>query len=177
MRSFNRIYITGGGDRKPYSKAWWRHPVDRSIELSSDELLGHNTVVLEKPVLKEAGQNCPVASCGEPTPRTIDQIQSVEVDYVYSDKSPAEWKEGHPTIPIVFFSAPFQSLRPTAKRASGAIPSSHTTGTTLTSGPFSSCICIVVPFAVGHGCAADWQDSNGECATPYPHGGHCRPTR
>ena len=42
--------------RRSYPKGWWRQPVDRSIELSSDELLGTGTVMLEKPVFEENGQ-------------------------------------------------------------------------------------------------------------------------
>ena len=41
---------------KPYSKGWWRRPVERSLELSSDELLGDGTVALEKSVFEENGQ-------------------------------------------------------------------------------------------------------------------------
>jgi len=42
--------------REFYPKAWWRRPIDRSIDLTSAELLGDRTVIFERPVFEESGK-------------------------------------------------------------------------------------------------------------------------
>ena len=39
--------------REFFPKAWWRQPIDRSVDLASAELLGDGTVVVEKTVVEE----------------------------------------------------------------------------------------------------------------------------
>ena len=42
--------------REYFPKAWWRRPINRTIDLSSAELLGGEPAIVEKPVLEEAGK-------------------------------------------------------------------------------------------------------------------------
>jgi hypothetical protein len=39
-----------------YPKAWWRRPVVRSLQISASQLLGESTVIFEQPVLEENGK-------------------------------------------------------------------------------------------------------------------------
>ena len=57
--------------REFYPKAWWRQPIDRSIALSSAELCGDRTRILEKPVFRRERKVGSGPSCGEPTVCTI----------------------------------------------------------------------------------------------------------
>ena len=40
-----------------YPKAWWRRPIERSIDLSAKDLLGHGTARIEKPILEDSGKS------------------------------------------------------------------------------------------------------------------------
>src|SRR5262249_14812729 len=42
--------------KESFPKAWWRRPIDQTVEISSAELLGHATKVFEKPVVQENGR-------------------------------------------------------------------------------------------------------------------------
>ena len=42
--------------REYFPKAWWRRLIDRPVDLTSAELLGDGTVILEKPVFEENGK-------------------------------------------------------------------------------------------------------------------------
>ena len=53
LQSKSRSGVDG---RKSIPKGWWRRPIDCSVELLSEELLGTDTVTIEKPVYKENGQ-------------------------------------------------------------------------------------------------------------------------
>lgn len=157
---------TNREDGKPYPKGWWRQPVDRSIELSPNELLRDGTVTFEKSIFEEDGQvalalhvvSRPHEQSGRPSPIgrrliTFTLINRRQSGHRASDNSDCFFQCGFTVSEIngqaCFWSYPEQ-LHDRSNPDEQSLQLLHLHRRT---------------FAVGHGCAADWHDSDSECTT------------
>ena len=154
---------TGRRGGKSYPKGWWRRPVDRSLELSSDELLGDGTVRLEKPVFKEDG-------------RIVLALHVVSRPHEQSSKSRSRLitftlinrrQSGNrtPDNSDCFFQCSFSITATDGRACFRSYPEQPHDRNNPDERSLQLLHLHRRTFAVGHGCAADWQHSDSESTT------------
>ena len=154
----------GKEGRKLYPKGWWRRPIDHSIDIFSGDLLGDGTVILEKPVHEEDG------------------LQTLALHVV---SRPHENSEGSSRSRLITFT--LVNRRQSANRAPENSDCFFQCGFSISGADGQACF-LAYPerphdpgdldelslqllhlhrhtFAVGHGCAADWDELDGERTT------------
>ena len=150
--------------RKPYPKAWWRSSVDRLIEFSAKELLGDGTTRLEKPVFEDDGQTALAlhvvsrpheqsTESGRARLITFTLVNRRQSDSRASDNKHCFFQSGFKITAVdeqeCFLSYPEQPYdRSNPDELSLQLLHLHRR-----------------TFAVGHGCAADWSDTDTERTT------------
>ena len=149
---------------KMYTKGWWRHPIERTLELPSNELLGDGNVTLKKTVFEEGG-------------KTALELHVVSRPHEQSDKSGR--------LRLITFT--LINRRQSESKTPGNSDCFFQCGFKITAADEQACFCSYPEqphdrnnsderslqllhlhrrtFAVGHGCAADWQDPDGERTT------------
>ena len=155
---------TNKNDRKPYPKGWWRYPVDRSLELFSNELLKDGTVTLEKPVFEKDG-------------KTVLSLYVVSRFYEQSAKSERSRlitftlinrrQSGNrtPDNSDCFFQCGFSVTADDGQACFRSYPEQPHDQDSPDERSLQLLHLHRRTFAVGHGCAADWQDSDDERTT------------
>ena len=155
---------TGKDSRKPYPKGWWRRPVDRSIELSPDELLGDRTVTLEKPVFEEDGQ---IVLALHVVSRLHEQSakssQSRLITFTLINRRQSGSRT--PGNSDCFFQCAFSITATGGQACFRSYPEQPHDRNNPDERSLQLLHLHRRTFAVGHGCAADWQDSDGERTT------------
>ena len=159
--SWNRRTDEDGN--KSYTKGWWRRPVDCVIELSCDELLGGGSKIFEKPVLEEDGK--PVLSLhvvSRPYPQS-DNDRSRLITFTLINRR--EGADIAPNNSDCFFQCGFSISAVDGQPCFLGYPEQpHNQDD-----PYQQSLDLLYfhkrTFAVGHGCAADWDDGSVERAT------------
>lgn len=161
LQSKSRSGVDG---RKSIPKGWWRRPIDCSVELLSEELLGTDTVTIEKPVYKENGQ---VALALHVVSRLhVDSVVSpltrlITFTLVNRRKSDSRTPDNSSS----FFQCGF-----TVKHPDGhACFLSYPEGTSDTEDSEELTLQLLYhhrrTYAVGHGCAPEWTEGGDGRAT------------
>lgn len=150
--------------RKPYPKGWWRRPVDRSVELSSNELLGNKTVMIEKPIFEEDGQKAlSLHVVSRPYTQSANSRRLRLITFTLINRRQSGNKA--PDNSDCFFQCGFTVTEPNRQACFWSYPEQPHDR----SNPEEKSLQLLHlhrrTFAVGHGCAADWCDSDGECTT------------
>ena len=150
--------------RKPYPKGWWRRPVDRLIELSADELLGNSTVTLEKPVFEDDGQTAlALHVVSRPHEQSAKSGRSRLITFTLVNRRQSENRT--PDNRDCFFQCGFEITAAKGQACFQSYPEQlHDR-----SNPDERSLQLLHlhrrTFAVGHGCAGGWHDSDGERTT------------
>ena len=151
-------------DRKTYPKAWWRRPIDRSMELSANELLKDGTVTFEKPVFEENGQ---VALTLHVVSRqhaySAGSHRSRLVTFTLVNRRESENRT--PDNSHCFFQCGFSVREPDGQACFLSYPERP-----RESGDSEELSLQLLyqhrrTFAVGHGCAPEWSETTAGCAT------------
>ena len=148
---------------KSYTKGWWRRPVDCVIELSCDELLGVGPKFFEKPVLEEDGK--PVLTLNvvsRPYPNS-DNGRTRLITFTLINRR--EGADIAPNNSDCFFQCGFSISAIDRQPCFLGYPEQpHNQND-----PYQQSLDLLYShkrtFAVGHGCAADWDDGSVERAT------------
>jgi hypothetical protein len=147
-----------------YPKAWWRRPVDRSVDLSSSELLGEGTVILEKPVLEENGKSVlslHVVSRGYSRSENPERTRLITFTLV--NRRLSEGKA--PDNSACFFQCGFAVSGPNGQACFLSYPERPRDSEDAEELSLQLLYLHKKTFAVGHGCAPEWSKSNGARTT------------
>ena len=149
---------------KLYPKGWWRSPVNCSLKLSSDELLKNSTVTLEKPVFEEDGKSVlvlhVVSRLHEKSAKS-DRSRLVTFTLINRRQS----GDRTPNNFDCFFQCAFSVTTDDGQACFLSYPEQPHDRNNLDERSLQLLHLHRRTFAVGHGCAADWQDSDGERTT------------
>ena len=151
-------------NRKPYPKGWWRHPIDRSLELSSDELLGDDTVILEKPVIEEDGQSALALHVVSRFHEQSDQSGRLRL-VTFTLINRRQSGDRAPNNTDCFFQCSFSITAADRQACFLSYPEQPHDQDNLDERSLQLLHLHRRTFAVGHGCAADWEDSDFERTT------------
>lgn len=146
--------------REYFPKAWWRRPMNRSIDLTSVELLGDGQKIVEKPVLEEDGKpvlvlhvvSRPHSKSGRPSKTRL-------VTFTLVNRRLRENKA--PDNSDCFFQCGF-----TVQGADGEIPFlAYPEQSRDPEDPEELSLQLLYlhkqTFAIGHGCAPEWSEPSG----------------
>ena len=150
--------------RKTYPKAWWRRPIERSMELSSDELLGDGTVTFEKPVFEEDGQVAlTLHVVSRPHAYSAGSHRSRLATFTLVNRRKSENRT--PDNSDCFFQCGFSVREPDGQACFLSYP--ERPGDSGDSEELSLQLLYLHrrTFAVGHGCAPEWSETTAGCAT------------
>ena len=155
---------TGKDGGKPYPKGWWRRPVDRSLELSSDELLGDGTVTLEKPVVEDNGQIVlSIHVVSRLHEQSSKSVRSRLITFTLINRRQSGNRT--PDNTDCFFQCAFSITAADGQGCFRSYPEQPHDRDNPDERSLQLLHLHRRTFAVGHGCAADWQDSDGERTT------------
>ncbi len=149
---------------KPYPKGWWRCPVDRLIELSAEELLGDGIRRLEKQVFEDDGQTAlalHVVSRPHEQPTESGRQRLITFTLINRRQSESRASDNKDC----FFQCGFQITAADKQACFLSYPEQPYDR----SNPEELSLQLLHlhrrTFAVGHGCAADWYDTDDERTT------------
>ena len=148
---------------KPIGKGWWRRPVDRTIELSPGELLGPETVTLKRPVFEEEGKvvlELHVVSRRHGQSANSSRSRLITFTLINRRQS----GDRAPDNSDCFFQCAFSVAAVDGQACFWSYPEQPYDRNSPDERSLQLLHLHRRVFAVGHGCAADWQDSNGERA-------------
>ena len=161
LQSDTRIRRDGG---KLHPKGWWRRAVGRSLELSFNELLGDGPVTLEKPVFEEDGQ---IVLALHVVSRIHEQSamssRSRLITFTLINRRQS-WSRT-PGNSDCFFQCGFAITAANGEACFWSYPEQPHDRNNPDERSLQLLHLHRRTFAVGHGCAADWQDSDSECTT------------
>ena len=155
---------SGKDDRKSYPKGWWRRPVDRPVELYSNELLGDGTVTLEKPVFEVDGQIAlALHVVSRPHEKSAKSARSRLITFTLVNRR----RSGNrtPDNSDCFFQCGFAIAAANGQACFWGYPEQPHDRSNPDERSLQLLHLHRRTFAVGHGCAADWHDSHGERTT------------
>ena len=159
LQSDTRIRRDGG---KLHPKGWWRRAVGRSLELSFNELLGDGPVTLEKPVFEEDGQ---IVLALHVVSRIHEQSamssRSRLITFTLINRRQS-WSRT-PGNSDCFFQCGFAITAANGEACFWSYPEQPHDRNNPDERSLQLLHLHRRTFAVGHGCAADWQDSDSEC--------------
>ena len=156
---------TAGGDGNGTpTKAWFRSPIDVTVDMSSHELLGPGTMRIEKSVHEQEGEAVLVLhAVSRPYHQPTDGRETRLVTFTLVNRRQRE--NAAPSNSECFFQCGFTvstaSEEPCFLRYPER-PHDHTDSEDLSQQLLHRHRPV---FAVGHGCAADWTDADGERST------------
>ncbi|MCW5749625.1 MAG: helicase [Alphaproteobacteria bacterium] len=145
-------------------KAWWRRPADRSIDLMSDELLGTETVVFERPVVEENER--PVLALhvvSRPFPQSANPARTRLVTFTLVNRRVSESKA--PDNSACFFQCGFAIREPNGRACFLGYPERPRDAKDDEELSLQLLYIHRKTFAVGHGCAAEWNEPEGDLTT------------
>ena len=151
-----------GSRRTP--KGWFRSPVDCSIELSSHELLGDGTVTIKRPIFEESGQTVlemHVVSRLHEQSAQSSQSRLITFTLINRRQSGAR----APDNSDCFFQCGFTVSAVDGQACFCSYPEQPHDRDNFDERSLQLLHLHRRTFAVGHGCAADWQGSDSERAT------------
>ncbi len=155
---------SGKGGAEPDPKVWWRRPIERTLELSSDELMGDRTITLEKPVLEEDGQ---IALSLHVVSRLHEQSakssRSRLITFTLINRRQSENRT--PDNIDCFFQCAFSITAADGQACFRSYPEQPQDQNNLDEWSLQLLHMHRRTFAVGHGCAANWEDSDDERTT------------
>ena len=158
----NPLYRRDG--KNPYSKVWLRRPVERTIELSPNELLGTNTVTLTKPVFKKPGTGIlELHVVSRLHPQSAKSISSRLITFTLINRKKSENKT--PRNSDCYFQCRFSVTSTDGQACFCSYPEQPNDQNNQDERSLQLLHLHRPTFAVGHGCAADWQDSQSESTT------------
>ena len=137
------------------AKYWWRTPIDRSVEISSSELLGTNTKSFEKKIFDDNGR--PALSLhivSRPHSNSADDQTARLVTFTLINRRVSENKA--PENSSCFFQCGFSVREPNGKPCFLKYPERFGDGDDLEEKSLRLLYLHHGTFAVGHGCAPEW---------------------
>ena len=146
-----------GGEYFP--KAWWRRPIDRSVDLASSELLGGGPVIVEKPVLEENGKPVLVLHIvSRPHPQSRQPGETRLITFTLVNRRLRQNKA--PDNSDCFFQCGFS-----VRNADGEAPFlAYPERSRDPEDPEELSLQLLYlhrqTFAIGHGCAPEWSESS-----------------
>ena len=152
---------TGTNGRTSYPKAWWRRPVDRSIELFSCELLGKGPVTLRKTIVEEDGE--PVLELhvvSRPHTQSTGPEGSRLITFTLINRRQSENRA--PDNSDCFFQCGFKIRGANGQACFLGYPERPSDPGDPEELSLQLLHLHRRTFAVGHGCAADWRDPETE---------------
>lgn len=154
---------TGKNGGKSYPKGWWRYPVDRSLELSSNELLEDGTVMLEKPVFEKDGQTVlALHVVSRRYEKSTKSDRSRLITFTLINRRQSENRT--PDNSDCFFQCGFSVAADDGQACFQSYPEQPHGQKNHDESSLQLLHQHRRTFAVGHGCAADWQNSDDERA-------------
>ena len=146
----------GGEEQDAGPKWWWRMPVNRQVELGVGELVAPTTVVLEKPVLSEDGRSVlSLHVVSRPYDAGDATGRARLITFTLINRHQSESKT--PDNSDCFFQCGFS----VTEADQGACFLSYPEPPHLRTDPEELSLQLLHlhrrTFAVGHGCAADWE--------------------
>lgn len=155
---------TGKTDRKPFTSGWWRRPVDRAIELSADELMRDGTAILKKSVFEEDGQPLlELHVVSRPYEQSAKSSRSRLITFTLINRRVSGQKT--PDNSDCFFQCAFSISAADGQACFLSYPQQPRDRNDHEERSLQLLHLHRRTFAVGHGCAADWEDSDGERTT------------
>lgn len=151
--------------REFFPKAWWRQPVERSVDLSSTELLGVGTVVVEKTVVEEDDGAPSLALHVVSRPHTESRGASSErlITFTLVNRQQREGKA--PDNSDCFFQCEFSVCGTHDEVPFLAYPERSRDPSDPEELSLQLLYLHRQTFAIGHGCAPEWAEpSNGRTA-------------
>ena len=147
---------TGKSGREYFPKAWWRRPINGSVEFTSGELLADGQAILEKPVLEENGK--PVLSLhlvSRPHSNSEQPSAARLITFTLVNRRPRQSKS--PDNSDCFFQCRFS-----VRDANGALSFlAYPERARDLKDPEELSLQLLYlhrrTFAIGHGCAAEWR--------------------
>jgi len=155
---------TSKDGKKLVEKAWYRYPVDRVIELSSEELLADRAKTLHKPVVMEDGKSV----------LTIHVVSRPHGSITKSDKkrlltfslvNRRQSENRTPDNKECFFQCGFAIAAVNEQACFLSYPEQPYDRSNTDELSLQLLHLHRRTFAVGHGCAADWRDSGSDRTT------------
>ena len=149
--------------REYFPKAWWRRPVDRSVDVTSAELLDDGTAIVEKPVLEEDGRPALVLHVvSRPDPQTQEPGRARLVTFTLVNRRLRQNKA--PENSDCFFQCGFS-----VRDADGGAPFlAYPERSRDPEDPEELSLQLLYlhrqTFAIGHGCAPEWSEPSNERA-------------
>ena len=155
---------TNRDEKKPYLKGWWRSPVDCLIELSADELLGKGIAIFEKPAFEEDGQTVlALHVVSRPYEQASKSERSRLITFTLVNRRRSENKA--PDNKDCFFQCGFEIAAADRQACFQSYPEQPHNLNDADERSLQLLHLHRRTFAVGHGCAADWHDPDGERTT------------
>ena len=137
-----------------YRKAWWRRPVDRYVILSASELLHDVTVAFEKTVLKDGRADALVLHVvSRPYPPSAPRNRTRLVTFTLVNRRPRDTQLRNQDC---FFQCGFTIGDPDGAACFLGYPAGPHTSNDAEEWSLQLLYSHRPTFAVGHGCAADW---------------------
>lgn len=150
--------------REYFPKAWWRRAIDRSVDLTSAELLGSVSAIVEKPVLEENGKPALVLHVvSRPHPQSEQSGGTRLITFTLVNRRLRQNKA--PDNSDCFFQCGFS-----VRDADGKLPFlAYPERSRDPEDPDELSLQLLYlhrqTFAIGHGCAPEWNEpSNGRTA-------------
>lgn len=143
--------------REYFPKAWWRRPIDRSVDLTSSELLGEGTVTFERSVLAEG--ETPVLALhvvSRPHSKSVGSREARLITFTLINRRMRE--ERAPDNTDCFFQCSFS-----VRDAGGGAPFlAYPEQPRDPEDPEELSLQLLYlhkqTFAIGHGCAPEWSE-------------------
>ena len=141
-----------------FPKAWWRQPIDRNVEFTSQELLGNGTIIQKRPVFENDGEPSLLIHVVSRPCLELSESRSVRL-ITFTLKNCQQQKSKRSSNLECFFQCGFSVLD-----ANGGFPfipyyeRPHNQGDT-------EALSLQLlyqhrqTFAIGHGCAPEWSES------------------
>ena len=160
--------------REYFPKAWWRRSIDRSVDLTSAQLLEGEPAIIEKPVLEENGKPTLVLHVvSRPHQQSEQPGETRLITFTLVNRRMRQNKA--PDNSDCFFQCGFS-----VRDANGTLPFlAYPERSRDPEDPEELSLELLYlhrqTFAIGHGCAPEWSEpSNGRTA-PLEYGPRCFP--
>ncbi len=145
-------------DGRKTPKAWWRQPIDRSVELSSGDLLGTRTKTLEKTVFHEDGRPAlALHVVSRPHAFSAGSQRSRLVTFTLINRREGESRT--PDNSACFFQCGFSVREPESQACFLSYPERPHDAGDLEELSLQLLYLHRRTYAVGHGCAPEWTET------------------
>ena len=149
--------VTRNGKQAP--KAWWRQPIDCSIELFSDDLIGSGTKTLEKSVFRENGHTVlALHVVSRPHAYSTDHQQSRLITFSLVNRRTST--DRTPKNSACFFQCGLSVRQRDGQACFLKYPGPHQDTRNIEELSLQLLYQHRGTFAVGHGCAAEWTSAD-----------------